>query len=445
MGRRDPAKLAYKLTDRVLHPSVLERVNVSLAAAATDRSTSAAAADTVVRRRIKVTEGWRSVGAGAIEDMGIGAAAFEEWLMVTLPSWEVPEGITIATDINSPVRRSDSEVVRRAAAERHLETLPTPTVTIWSDSSADSGTANGGGGAAIYLADGSEHAFRVPAGVLQWSWDGVSASRPGRADPAGLHRHQWPRPGLCRLPVIVGSAAGRPGGSAIGDRRGRLAVPNGDGERRRAGPPATGTGTLWPAKGNELADALTKEASELPQQNVPPDAAAVVKPVARDTRRAWAPASTGTSWKARSRPQWKTPTAAQPWTTGSVSAPGRPLVGLPAIHAQNRETTNWRLRPVRGRWLPGRPHCGLPEGGRHPFAALLLRCPALWWRRRRLLGDPPDCHGLQDSGVVANLASGYRALQSLLMIDPAGRRNNNNNIRSQLSDKRRKLSGGKQV
>ena len=38
----DPAKLAYKLTDRVLHPSVLERVNVSLAAAATDQSTSAA-------------------------------------------------------------------------------------------------------------------------------------------------------------------------------------------------------------------------------------------------------------------------------------------------------------------------------------------------------------------------------------------------------------------
>ena len=34
MERRDPAKLAYKLTDRVLHPSVLERVNVSLAAAA---------------------------------------------------------------------------------------------------------------------------------------------------------------------------------------------------------------------------------------------------------------------------------------------------------------------------------------------------------------------------------------------------------------------------
>ena len=79
------------------------------------------------------------------------------------------------------------------------------------------------------------------------------------------------------------------------------------------------------------------------------------------------------------------------------------------------------------------------------LAHVLLRCPALWWRRRRLLGDPPDCHGLQDSGVVANLVSGYRALQSLLRIDPAGGRNNNNNIHSQLSDKRRKLSGGKQV
>ena len=42
MERGDPAKLAFKLTDRVLHPSVLERVNVSLAAAATHQSTSAA-------------------------------------------------------------------------------------------------------------------------------------------------------------------------------------------------------------------------------------------------------------------------------------------------------------------------------------------------------------------------------------------------------------------
>ena len=42
MERGDPAKLAYKLTDRVLHPSVLERVDVGLAAAATDQSTSAA-------------------------------------------------------------------------------------------------------------------------------------------------------------------------------------------------------------------------------------------------------------------------------------------------------------------------------------------------------------------------------------------------------------------
>ena len=37
-----PAKLAFKLTDKVLNPSVLERVNVQLAAAATDESTCAA-------------------------------------------------------------------------------------------------------------------------------------------------------------------------------------------------------------------------------------------------------------------------------------------------------------------------------------------------------------------------------------------------------------------
>lgn len=42
MERGHPAKMAYKLTDKVLKPSALERVNVQLAAAATDDSTSKA-------------------------------------------------------------------------------------------------------------------------------------------------------------------------------------------------------------------------------------------------------------------------------------------------------------------------------------------------------------------------------------------------------------------
>lgn len=42
MERVSPTKLAHKLTDKVLHPSNLERVNVKLTAAATHESTSAA-------------------------------------------------------------------------------------------------------------------------------------------------------------------------------------------------------------------------------------------------------------------------------------------------------------------------------------------------------------------------------------------------------------------
>ena len=42
MERGHPDKLAYKLTDKVLNPSALERVNVRLAAAATHESTTAA-------------------------------------------------------------------------------------------------------------------------------------------------------------------------------------------------------------------------------------------------------------------------------------------------------------------------------------------------------------------------------------------------------------------
>ena len=42
MERGNPAKLAHKLTDKVLHPSCLEKVNVKLATAATHESTSTA-------------------------------------------------------------------------------------------------------------------------------------------------------------------------------------------------------------------------------------------------------------------------------------------------------------------------------------------------------------------------------------------------------------------
>ena len=42
MERGDPVKLTYKLTDKVLQPSALERVNVGLAAAATQSSALAA-------------------------------------------------------------------------------------------------------------------------------------------------------------------------------------------------------------------------------------------------------------------------------------------------------------------------------------------------------------------------------------------------------------------
>ena len=42
MERGHPGKLAYKLTDKVLRPSALERVNVGLAAAAIHETTSKA-------------------------------------------------------------------------------------------------------------------------------------------------------------------------------------------------------------------------------------------------------------------------------------------------------------------------------------------------------------------------------------------------------------------
>ena len=47
---------------------------------------------------------------------------------------------------------------------------------------------------------------------------------------------------------------------------------------------------------------------------------------------------------------------------------------------------------------------------------IIIRCQALWERRQRLLGDPPDLHRLRENSVMASLVSGYRALQSLAAI-----------------------------
>ena len=115
--------------------------------------------------------------------------------------------------------------------------------------------------------------------------------------------------------------------------------------------------------GNERADALAKEASELPQQDVPPDAAAVVKAVARDARKAWAaswrPSLHRDIMKGKIPAPVEEPTAAQPWTCiSSGPATGR-APGNTCTRLENyRRTTEPSVRTLAARpvsvWSVGR-------------------------------------------------------------------------------------------
>ena len=87
---------------------------------------------------------------------------------VQLPPWTSREGISISREVPLECARSACEDVRRASAEAVLADLPGAerATWVWSDGSADGGTARGGGGALIVPPAGTEHSIRTPAGAL---------------------------------------------------------------------------------------------------------------------------------------------------------------------------------------------------------------------------------------------------------------------------------------
>ena len=83
-----------------------------------------AVAERVTPRRLLATTGWRDVGARALTRAGVSDAPVEERLHVTIPPWVDGSRVHIRQDIGAEVRRTAPESIRRAAAERHLATLP---------------------------------------------------------------------------------------------------------------------------------------------------------------------------------------------------------------------------------------------------------------------------------------------------------------------------------
>ena len=84
---------------------------------------------------------------------------------VTLPPWTQRKYVTISPCIDD-CSKCASEESRRSAAEKRLDSLPSPdsAIWVWSDGSADGGVSMGGGGALILLPGGEKRETRVPAG-----------------------------------------------------------------------------------------------------------------------------------------------------------------------------------------------------------------------------------------------------------------------------------------
>ena len=251
-----------------------------------------AVATSTALRRLRTTTGWRDVGRGAVALAGVLETPVEERLHITLPPWTDSPRVTIQMDVDADVRRTAHDDVRRAAAERHLATLPDRAIWIWSDGSAEGGVSAGGDGALTTPPSGEERKIRTPYGSVcssiraelvamraaleevQHLRDDLDESR-DPADPlhrlVGSARHASDRrwgPEVCAGPAPrSGACSPRP------QEEDRSAC---SGSRPIVGYTATNGRTSWPM-----------EASSLPQEHVPVDVRSLIKAVGRAAFKAW--------------------------------------------------------------------------------------------------------------------------------------------------------------
>ena len=325
------------------------------------------------------------------------------------------ESAALAQELRAARQMADG--LRTELAEEHLAALPQCATWLWTDGSADGGVLNGGAGALVIRPEGEEAELRVPAGSLCSSFRAEMFA----LDAALKHmsKHLEDDPGD---PVVVCT-----------DSRSALTSLS-------MGPPAQSSplaAAIWHAllgiaaagrrvhlqwvpahcdlAGNERADTLAKEASMLPQDEVPVD----VRTIHRAASRA-----------ARARTRRERP---QGWyrTLMGTSAPPPPVTGMSRTEAADVH----QLRA--GHWSGSAQY--LHRIGRNPSARceqcssldcragwcpicreeadtprhILCRCPALMGTRLRLLGTiQPTMDQLRSDSVVAALAAAARSLQS---------------------------------
>ena len=229
------------------------------------------------------TSGWRSIGGRALAAAGVADITTEERLHTTLPPWLQQEGITVCLEVDPGARRDAPDSVRRATAETLLATLPSRATWVWTDGSAEGGVTRGGGGAFITLLSGEEKELRVPAGRLCSSTRAeLCALRAALEHVGGLCGDLATGPVvLCTdsqaaLALLEGGAGSQrtPIGAAIW----RLLL---DLSRRGQQVRLQWVPAHCGLPGNERADVLAKEASALPQDEVPVDVRALTLAVSR--------------------------------------------------------------------------------------------------------------------------------------------------------------------
>ncbi|KAF0311097.1 putative RNA-directed DNA polymerase from transposon BS [Amphibalanus amphitrite] len=373
-------------------------------------------AESQVPTRLSTVTGWRGVGEETWRAAGI-CPPIEPILPLPDPPWEPSPTVSFGLDIGAAIPTAASDTWKRNAASQHLAALPQCATWVWTDGSATDGVLNGGAGALIVWPDGEERSVRAPAGRLCSSF---------RAEMVALRTalsFLLENPLHADDPVVICT-----------DSQSALAA-------LREGPAAQYSplgGAIWRAlrgltaggrqvhlqwvpshcglEGNERADSIAKEASNLAQDQAPIDVQTAHRAAARVAR-----ARTIQAWPAG----WfrrLTGDRLPPAVAGGDRSAAVDVHQLRAGHWTS--STQWRhrvgLAPSR---LAGCEQCD----DQHCRAALcpvcreeadtpqhvFLRCPALMATRHRLLGSiNPDLEEVRSGAIVAALGAAHRSLQS---------------------------------
>ena len=373
-----------------------------------------AVADTVVAARLSSVTGWRDVGQRVWEAVGM-TSPIEPILPRRPPPWTAPGNVTFRLDVGPGLPPGASAQKKLEVATHHLAGLPQCATWVWTDGAADGGVHNGGAGALIEMPDGETCELRVAAGHICSSY---------RAELVALNTalvRLAEQPTHIEDPVVLctdSQAALRRLRRGPSVQTSPLAV---DIWNRLLELTSNGRHLYlqWipshcGVPGNERADVLAKDATALPQEEVPVDVTTIYRAAAREARSRFV-SDRPAGWYATLMERRLPP-------------PVRRSNRLEAIDIHQLRAGHWSgsaqyLHRIGRRPSPSCAQCNdlscragwclaCGEEADTPDH-VLLRCPALMVVRHRLLGNISPLPGeVRRDDVVAVLAGAARYLQS---------------------------------